>query len=254
MSPLHGIQQFVHGARIAMSPQLARYSWAPALSSAIIIGLGLALAASWVNEFSTWLVAQLPDWLGFLEQILTPLLYLFGLLFGAWTFGFLAVIIAGPFLGNLSRKVEALETREAPVDPRSFTQGLLNGIKREFRKLGYYLPRLLLVLLITLIPVINIIAPIIWFGFGAWIMAVQFCDYPTENRNLPFADTLERLRRHRGAALGFGGCVTLMLAIPLVNFLVIPIAVAGGTLLWHTLEESAAPVPKLEEENEPHKR
>lgn len=254
MSPLHGIQQFVHGARIAMSPQLARYSWAPALSSAIIIGLGLALAASWVNEFSTWLVAQLPDWLGFIEQILTPLLYLFGLLFGAWTFGFLAVIIAGPFLGNLSRKVEALENREAPVDPRPFVQGLLNGIKRELRKLGYYLPRLFLVLLITLIPVINFIAPIVWFAFGAWIMAVQFCDYPTENRNLPFSDTLERLRRHRGAALGFGGCTTLFLAIPVVNFLVIPIAVAGGTLLWHALEENTVSDKKFGSENTMHKR
>ncbi|MCZ6617129.1 MAG: sulfate transporter CysZ [Gammaproteobacteria bacterium] len=238
MSPLHGVRQFIEGARTACSSQLARYSWAPALSSAIIIGLGLALASSYIGEFSTWLVAQLPDWLGFLERILTPLLYVFGLLFGAWMFGFLAVIIAGPFLGNLSRKVEVLELGESPDDTRSFLEGLVAGIGREARKLGYYLPRLFLVLLITLIPVINIIAPIIWFGFGAWIMAVQFCDYPTENRNLPFSDTITRLRRHRGAALGFGGCTTLLLAIPLVNFLVIPIAVAGGTLLWHSLEDT----------------
>ena len=155
------------------APQLARYSWVPALSSAIIIGLGLALASSYVSEFSTWLVAQLPDWLSFLERILTPVLYLFGLLFGAWTFGFLAVIIAGPFLGNLSRKVEVLELGDVPDDTRSFLAGLLAGIKREARKLGYYLPRLFLVLLITLIPVINIAAPIIWFVFGAWTMAVQ---------------------------------------------------------------------------------
>lgn len=254
MSPFHGVQQFVEGARIARSPQLARYSWVPALSSAIIIGLGLALASGYVSEFSTWLVAQLPDWLSFLERILTPVLYLFGLLFGAWTFGFLAVIIAGPFLGNLSRKVEVLELGDVPDDTRSFLAGLLAGIKREARKLGYYLPRLFLVLLITLIPVINIAAPIIWFVFGAWAMAVQFCDYPTENRNLPFADTLERLRRHRGAALGFGGCTTLLLAIPLLNFLVIPIAVAGGTLLWHKLEENAVSDDKSERENEPHKR
>ncbi len=161
MSPFHGVQQFVEGARIARSPQLVRYSWVPALSSAIIIGLGLALASGYVSEFSTWLVAQLPDWLSFLERILTPVLYLFGLLFGAWTFGFLAVIIAGPFLGNLSRKVEVLELGDVPDDTRSFLAGLLAGIKREARKLGYYLPRLFLVLLITLIPVINIAAPII---------------------------------------------------------------------------------------------
>ena len=250
MSLLDGVQHFVAGARIARSPQFARYSWGPALSSAIIIGFGLVLASSRVSEFSTWLVTQLPDWLGFLDQILTPLLYLLGLLFGAWTFGFLAVIIAGPFLGNLSRKVERLEQRDAPLDTRSFLVGLLAGIKRETRKLGYYLPRLLLVVLVTLIPVINIISPIIWFAFGAWTMAIQFYDYPTENRNRPFADTLSRLRRHRGAALGFGACTTVFLAIPLVNFLVIPIAVAGGTLLWHSLEENAPSSDnKVESEN-----
>ena len=42
MSPFHGVGHFVEGARIARSSQLARYTWAPALSSAIIIGLGLA--------------------------------------------------------------------------------------------------------------------------------------------------------------------------------------------------------------------
>lgn len=241
MSPLHGIQQFVTGARIARSPSLVRYSWTPALFSALIIGSGLALAVGYISTFSTRLVAQLPDWLGFLDQILRPLLYLFGLLFGAWIFGFLAVVIAGPFLGNLSRKVEVLEGHETPADTRSFARNILAGINREFRKLGYYLPRLFLVVLITLIPVINLISPIIWFLFGAWTMAVQFTDYPTENRNRPFTDTLALLRRHRGTALGFGGVTTLFLAIPLVNFLVIPIAVAGGTLLWHALENDSPP-------------
>ncbi len=85
-------------------------------------------------------------------------------------------------------------------------------------------------------------------------MAVQFCDYPTENRNLPFADTLKRLHRHRGAALGFGGCTTLFLAIPVLNFLVIPIAVAGGTLLWHKFEGNAASDNKFRSENKTHKR
>ena len=150
-------------------------------------------------------------------------------------------------MGGLSSKVEQLTGGQAPDDTRSFGAGLLAGIAREARKLGYYLPRLFLVLLITFIPVINLVSPFVWFLFGAWTMAVQFCDYPTENRNLPFADTLVRLRRHRGAALGFGGCTTLFLAIPLVNFLVIPIAVAGGTLLWHTMNETTEPAMAIKE-------
>ena len=42
-------------------------------------------------------------------------------------------------------------------------------------------------------------------------------------------------------ALGFGGAVMVATAIPLVNFLVIPAAVAGATVLWVERLERAAP-------------
>jgi CysZ protein len=98
---------------------------------------------------------------------------------------------------------------------------------------------LLLVFVITLIPVINLASPAIWLLFGAWTMAVQFVDYPTENRQQPFRETLDKLKSNRAAALTFGLCATGALMIPLVNFLLIPVAVAGGTVLWRTLEQNS---------------
>ena len=76
---------------------------------------------------------------------------------------------------------------------------------------------------------------------GAWTLAVQFADYPLENRGRPFRDTLTLLRANRAAALGFGACATLALAVPLVNFLLVPVAVAGGTLLWLRLDAQENP-------------
>lgn len=233
MSPGDGVRCFVTGLRTAWAPGLRRYTWLPALTSLVVVALGLTLTFSYADRLTTWLSGTLPDWLDFLSVLLTPLIYVLGVLVGTWLFALLAVLIAGPFLGDLSLAVERSTFATDQPQPPSIWTGLAASVARELRKLFYYLPRLLVVFLLTLLPLINTIAPLLWFLFGAWILAVQFCDYPTENRGRPFRDTLALLQQNRLAALGFGACATLAMAIPLLNFLLIPPAVAGGTLLWH---------------------
>lgn len=236
MSLARGIRCFAEGSRLARAPGLARYTWLPVLVSLVVTTAGLVVAFGYIGDLSAWLTRQLPDWLEFLSLILAPMLYLLGVLIGAWLFALLAVIIASPFLGDLSIEVERRGFGSGPEHVPSIWASAAGAIGRELRKLGYHLPRLLLVFLLTLIPVLNAAAPFLWFLFGAWTMAVQFCDYPNENRGRPFRDTVALLKQHRAAALGYGGCAALALAIPLLNFLLIPVAVAGGTVLWRQLE------------------
>jgi CysZ protein len=235
-----GVRAFLDGAQLARAPGLRRYTWMPLLVSLVIVVGGLAVALAYVGDVAAWLVAQLPDWLGFLGYVLVPLLYLLTVLGGAWLFALLAVLVASPFLGDLSIAVERMASGTGPEHIPSLWASVLGSIGREVRKLGYYLPRLLLVFVLTLIPVLNALAPLLWFAFGAWIMAIQFCDYPTENRARPFRDTLTLLQRNRATALGYGSCATLLMSIPLVNLLFIPAAVAGGTLLWQRLQAETA--------------
>ncbi len=236
-----GMRCFFDGLRAVRAPGLRRYTWLPALASLVVVGAGLAVTFAYTDTLSAWLNGLLPQWLSFLSAVLTPLVYLLGLLAGTWLFALLAVLTAGPFMGDLSLAVERSAFGTGPAQPASFWSGLASAVARELRKLLYYLPRLLLVFLLTLIPLLNTLAPLVWFAFGAWILAVQFCDYPLENRGQPFRDTLALLKRQRLAALGFGACATLALAIPLVNFLLIPAAVAGGTLLWGRSVGAARP-------------
>jgi CysZ protein len=232
-----GVRAFLDGVRLARAPGLRRYTWLPLLVSFVIIAAGLTAAFVWLGVLAAWLTGLLPDWLAFLHVVLVPLLYLAGILAGAWLFALLAVVVASPFLGDLSSAVERVSSGAGP-EPEPLWSGLAGAVGRELRKLAYYLPRLLLVFVLTLIPVLNAFAPVLWFLFGAWIMAIQFCDYPTENRARPFRDTVALLQRNRGAALGYGSCAALALAIPIVNLLLIPAAVAGGTLLWRDLQRA----------------
>ena len=90
----------------------------------------------------------------------------------------------------------------------------------------------LIVLIVSWIPPFNVVAPALWFIFGAWMMAVQYVDYPMDNHMTPFADLKEVLRERRLSSLGFGGIVALIAGIPVLNFFVVPSAVVGATLLW----------------------
>lgn len=227
-----GARCFFDGLSAVRAPGLRRYTWLPALVSLVVVAAGLTVTLTYADRLTAWLSGLLPEWLSFLSAALTPLVYLLALLAGTWLFALLAVLTAGPFMGDLSLAVERGAFGTGPPQPPSFWSGLASGIARELRKLLYYLPRLLLIFLLTLIPLLNALAPVLWFVFGAWILAVQFCDYPLENRGRPFRDTVALLKHQRLAALGFGACATVALAIPLVNFLLIPAAVAGGTLLW----------------------
>lgn len=218
---------------MTMRKDVRPFVFLPAFVSLAIIVGGLTLGFSYINDLTSYLVTSLPEWLSFLQWILQPILYLLGLLVGAWSFGFLATIIGSPFLGDLALKVDNMP------DPQiAWYKQIVPALSRELRKLRYHIPRLLLLLLLSVIPVINTLAPFLWVAFGAWLMAVQFCDYTSENRQLPFEETLVTLQANKSKALGFGACVTLAMAVPLANFLVAPIAVAGGTLLMKSIREN----------------
>ncbi|MEZ5557308.1 MAG: sulfate transporter CysZ [Pseudomonadales bacterium] len=232
MTLLDGARLFLAGARAVREPGMGRYTWPPLLVSAAIVISGLGVAFSRIDDLVVWVSAQLPGWLDFLTLILEPLLYLLGMLMGAWLFAFVAVLVGSPFLGMLSAAVERRHGEPSAPAPAGFWAALAGTFARELRKLGYHLPRLLAVLLLSLLPVINTVAPLIWFLFGAWTLAVEFADYPAENRARPFRETLTLLRQHRAAAMGYGVCATAALSIPLVNFLFVPAVCAGGTLLW----------------------
>ena len=205
--------------------------------SLVVIALLLVLGHAALEDVREWLVAWLPDWLDWLAHGLAPLFYLLALVVGGWLFGFLAVILASPFLGVLSARAEREAFAAGSNHDESMGMGVAirRTLAREARKLAYHLPRLALVFVLTLVPFVNAAAPLLWFGFGAWMLAVQFVDYAAENRGLEFGATVALLRANRWAAFGLGAPAALLLAIPFAAVAVIPAAVCGGALLWRRL-------------------
>ena len=71
---------------------------------------------------------------------------------------------------------------------------VVRTLKREFQKWLWYIPRALMLLLISLIPVVNLMAPFLWLAFGAWVMVIEYRDYLNDNHGHPLSLTREQAR------------------------------------------------------------
>lgn len=223
------------GLKLLMRPGLRLFVLIP-------LGINLLLFCALVgfagHEFGLWLdhlKSSFPGWLSALQWLLWPLFVLLMVLVIFFTFTMIANIIAAPFNGFLAEKVEVVVTGKDEFPAFSWKELIEmvpRTMSREMRKLGYYLPRALGLLVLSFIPGANIIAAPLWVLFGVWMMAIQYIDYPADNHKMSWQDMLAWLRSKRWACLSFGGITYLVLLIPLANLVMMPAAVAGATLFW----------------------
>ena len=237
-----GANYLARGAKMLTHPSLRLFVIIPLTVNILIFGSLIGITFSYVAGLMESLLAVIPGWLEFIQWILWPLIGLTVALITGYVFTAVALIIASPFNGLLAEKAEELITGK-PVDALEglgpALMALPRGVVREVMKLLYYLPMAAFVLLLSFIPGLNAVAPALWFLLGAWMMSIQYVDYPMDNHQLGFADVKEAVRRRRLSSMGFGGIVALCSGIPVVNFFVVPSAVVGATLLW--CEELARP-------------
>ena len=230
-----GASYLTRGAKLLKHPSLRLFVAIPLLVNILIFGSLIWYGLSYFSELMDSWLGSIPDWLNFIKWIIWPLVGLTVSLVTGYLFTAVALIVASPFNALLAEKAEELVTGK-PVDSLEGLGAALvampRGILRELAKLLYYLPMAAFVLILSFIPVLNFIAPVLWFLLGAWMMSIQFVDYPMDNHQLSFADVKEAVRSRRLSSMGFGAIVALCTGIPIINFFVVPAAVVGATLLW----------------------
>ncbi len=227
-----GASYLARGARLLNHSRLRPFVLVPLILNIVIFGSLLGVGFTVINDIMDRLLANIPQWLAFIEWILWPLIVVTAGLITGYLFTTVALIIASPFNALLAEKAEELVTGRPVESLEGMGAALLaipRGVLRELRKLLYYIPMAIVALLLSFIPGVGAVA---WLLLGAWMMSIQFVDYPMDNHQRSFADVKEAVRSHRLSSLGFGGLVALCTGIPVVNFFVVPAAVVGATLLW----------------------
>lgn len=236
MNPLsrNGLHYLIEGFKLLNKSGLKRYVIIP-LTLNILLFIGFFLIARhWFSEFDHWLIRYLPSWLQWLDNLLW-ITFLTGLmLVFINTFVVIANLISAPFNSFLAEKVEFYLTGKITAQ-KTFLENVKDTpriLARQFSLIGYYLPRALVLFIFFFIPVIQLVAALLWFGFNAWFMTLQYLDYPTDNHQIPLSDVHVWVWQNRLLSLSFGVGVLVITMIPVLNFFIVPAAVAGATKLW----------------------
>jgi CysZ protein len=227
-----GLQFTLRGFGTINQPGLRRYVVIPLLINLVLISLGTYYLA---REFETLMQHLLPDWLSWLQWLLWPLFVLTLALAVFYLFTLVANVVAAPFNAFLAEAIEARRRGTPPPTDYSL-KGMLRmgwiGIKASLQMLVYQLVRAIPLLIISLIPVVNVISPLLWFLFAAWVLPQQYLTYPAGNHGLDFRAQQARQKGHEKDMLGLGTGLAAMTMIPVLNFISIPVGVAAATLLW----------------------
>ncbi len=239
----HGTQALARGIRLLGKPEIRIYVIIPLAINLLLFGTLVWYGYSQFAQLIDWLMSSIPDLLDFLRWLFWLIFVVLAALTVFFTFTPVANIIAAPFNALMAEKIEEMLTGKEVAGGVSFAQMALDAIRSQLGKLVYIALWAAGLFLVSLIPVINLIAPILWVVFGSWLLSLEYFDYPMGNHDLVFAEEKRLLRERRGIALGFGGAVMVMTSIPVVNFFAMPVAVAGATLLWVEQFQSGQPSP-----------
>jgi len=191
-----GMHYLFEGLRLIRQPGLRRYVAIPLLVSSVFFTAATFGLSYWLEILINLLLGYLPGWLDWLRYLLWPLFAIAGVLIIFYSFSIMTNLIAAPFNGMLAEAVEKHLTGQ-PIETggwQALAKDIVPSLLSELRKLLYFLLRAIPLGILFLIPGVNVAARVLSYGFG-------------------------------GSAL-------LMTMIPVVNFLAMPVCVAGATAMW----------------------
>ena len=227
-----GIKYLVAGFGLIIKPGIRLYVLVPLLINSLLFAAAIVYGAHLLSDFiEPWLTG----WWEWLRWLLWPIFVIVALTVIFFCFSIIANLIAAPFNGFLAAAVEARITGIVQSETGSLSQlpvEIKKALKSEFKKFTYFAIRAIPLLILFLIPFVQLAAPFLWFLFGAWMLALEYMDYPMGNHGIIFPEQRQTMAAKRQLTFGFGIGALVLTLIPVLNFIAIPVAVCGATKLW----------------------
>ncbi len=148
------------------------------------------------------------------------------------TFTAVGLVIAGPFLDLISQKVDEIRLGVDPSPEGTIISDIAKSLMSQLKKILFFFAIQFLCLMLYMIPVIGQIGGaaiqlVVSFMFLAW----EFWDFPMDRRKMTFKEKKDFLFHYKYTAIAFGGVCFCYILVPLLNFVMMPMSVAGATIL-----------------------
>ena len=151
-------------------------------------------------------------------------------------FKYLFLIIGSPVFSYLSEKTESIiEGKEFYFDSSVFFHDIRRGIRLAFRNCFWQTVYTIFILLLSLIPLVGSIAPVISGLVECYFYGFSMLDYSCERHKLSPSDSINFISQRRGLAIGNGLVFYLMHFVPFVGWVLAPsyALVAATISIYH---------------------
>ncbi len=233
------------GIGLCLSPQCRLYVILPVTVNFILLSALGYILYNYLSSLIFTLFETIPDFLSFVAYILSFILSATIIFVGCYVFSTVATIIASPFYGLLADRVEMILNNTCGDDMNlmQLIGDVPRILLREFKKQMFFVPLALLCLIISFIPALNFISPVLWFALTAWMGCLQYCDYAYDNHKIPFASMQKDLKNNAYATFSFGAVISIALSVPLLNIIIPPAAVCAGTRYYLEMQKRRSTMP-----------
>lgn len=227
-----GIKAYASALGLISTLGLWKYFAVPVLISFITAGLIGLSAWSWSDNIANtidllWIWEWGADWFhGFAEILGGILIIILGLI----VYKHIVMALSAPFMSPVSTAIEHHFLGEKHIHRNtSNTSQLWRGIRVNVRNLAMEIFITIPLLILSLIPVLNIVTTVLLFLVQAYYAGFGNMDYTLE-RHYGYKESVGFVKRHKGVAIGNGIIFTIMLFIPVIGVLmVLPLSVTAAS-------------------------
>ncbi len=163
---------------------------------------------SWVSSqlnIEGWLQKERSPWLSFLFVMTGVMLRLTSVLFYFSFFKYIILIIGSPVFAYLSEKTEAIiEGKEHSFNWSELKKDCTRSIKLALRNGGWQTVYLIALVLLSLIPLIGWITPLIALLMECYYFGFSMLDYSLARNSFTPSQSIHFTGRHKGLAIGNG--------------------------------------------------
>jgi CysZ protein len=196
-------------------------------------------AVSWISEkmqIENWLQRKRNEWLSFFFVMMGMMLRLILVLFYFSLFKYLIVIIGSPVFAYLSEKTEAImEGKEHSFSWPELKKDASRSIRMALRNCFWQTLYIVGLILLSLLPVIGWITPVIALLMECYYFGISTLDYSFARNNFTQQQSIRFIGRHKGLAVGNG---ILFFVMHIAIILAPAYAIVAATLSVHKVKNS----------------
>jgi CysZ protein len=236
------IQSYSQAHQFIIKHKLWKWILIPGLLYTLLFLTGMYYFGQTAGDFIEWMAMKtgLRGWIdqfsnsfvGFLFVFGTALLWLIMMLLYFSLFKFLFLIIGSPVFAFLSEKTASIiEGKDFPFSFTQLGKDILRGIKLALRNSVWQTVYVLSILLLSLIPLIGWLTPILAVLVECYYYGFSMLDYSMERQKKTPAESIFYIGNHKGLAIGNGFIFYLMHMVPIIGWILAPTyAVVAATL------------------------